>query len=159
MTKPIPDGFHTVTPHLIVRPCADALAFYEEAFGAEVVERSEGPGGLILHARVRIGDSYLLMVDEWPHMEPSAIGSPARLGGTTVTMHLYSADVDAAHARAVAAGATERMAPADMFWGDRFSMVTDPFGHSWSIATHIEDVSLEERIERGRKMMSGQAPG
>jgi uncharacterized glyoxalase superfamily protein PhnB len=159
MTKPIPDGFHTVTPHLIIRGCADALAFYEKAFGAEVVERSEGPGGLLLHARVRIGDSYLLMVDEWPHMEPAAIGSPARLGGTSVTMHLYSPDVDAAHARAVQAGATESMAPANMFWGDRFSMVTDPFGHSWSIATHVEDVSLEERIERGKKMMGGQAPG
>ena len=92
-------------------------------------------------------------------MEPSAIGSPARLGGTTVTIHMYSPDVDAAHARAVAAGATERMPPADMFRGDRFSMDTDPFGHSWSIATHVEDVSLEERIERGRKLMSGQAPG
>jgi PhnB protein len=140
-TKPIEDGMHTVTPHLVCAGAADAIAFYCRAFGAEEVMRLPGPAGTLAHAVVRIGDSMLMLMDEFPDWD--AVG-PATLGGTPVTIHLAVADVDNAFERAVAAGAIARMAPADMFWGDRYGVVEDPFGHRWSMATHIRDVSPED---------------
>jgi uncharacterized glyoxalase superfamily protein PhnB len=139
--QPVEEGMHTVTPHLVCAGAADAIAFYGRAFGAEEVMRMPGPGGLLAHAAVRIGDSMVMLMDEFPDWDASG---PLALGGTPVTLHLAVPDVDAAFARAVEAGATARMAPADMFWGDRYGVVEDPFGHRWSMATHIRDVSTEE---------------
>ena len=140
-TKPIEDGMHTVTPHLVCAGAADAIAFYVRAFGAEEVMRLPGPGGKLAHAAVRIGDSMVMLTDEFPDWDAH---SPAALGGTPVTIHLSVDAVDDWFERAVEAGATARMAPADMFWGDRYGVVEDPFGHRWSMATHIRDVSPEE---------------
>ena len=139
--KPVEDGMHTITPHLVCAGAADAIAFYTRAFGAEEVMRLPGPGGKLAHASVRIGDSMLMLMDEFPDWDASG---PAALGGTPVTIHLSLPDVDRAFERAVEAGAIARMAPADMFWGDRYGVVEDPFGHRWSMATHIRDVSPEE---------------
>ena len=139
--KPVEDGMHTITPHLVCAGAADAIAFYTRAFGAEELMRLPGPGGTLAHAAVRIGDSMLMLMDEFPDWD--ACG-PVALGGTPVTIHLALPDVDSAFERAVEAGAIARMAPADMFWGDRYGVVEDPFGHRWSMATHIRDVSPEE---------------
>ncbi|MFN3790310.1 VOC family protein [Massilia sp.] len=139
--KPVEDGMHTITPHLVCAGAADAIAFYQRAFGAVEVMRLPGPGGKLAHASVRIGDSMLMLQDEFPDWDASG---PAALGGTPVTIHLSLPDVDRAFERAVEAGAIARMAPADMFWGDRYGVVEDPFGHRWSMATHIRDVSPEE---------------
>jgi len=139
--KPVEDGMHTVTPHLVCAGAADAIAFYGRAFGAVEVMRLPGPGGKLAHAAVRIGDSMLMLQDEFPDWDASG---PAALGGTPVTIHLSLPDVDSAFERAVEAGAIARMAPADMFWGDRYGVVEDPYGHRWSMATHIRDVSPEE---------------
>lgn len=133
--------FHTVTPHLVCAGAADAIEFYKKAFGASEIMRVPGPDGRLIHASVTIGDSIVMLVDEMKEWD--ALGPKAR-GGTSVTIHLTVPDVDAWFARAVAAGATVRMPVADMFWGDRYGMVVDPFGHAWSIATHIRDVSADE---------------
>lgn len=139
--KPVEDGMHTITPHLVCAGAADAIAFYGRAFGAVEVMRLPGPGGKLAHAAVCIGDSMLMLSDEFPDWDTTG---PAALGGTPVTLHLSLPDVDSAFERAVEAGAIARMAPADMFWGDRYGVVEDPFGHRWSMATHIRDVSPEE---------------
>lgn len=141
MTQPIPEGMHTVTPHLVCAGAADAIAFYTKAFGATELMRVPGPEGTLVHAAVRIGDSTVMLMDEAPQW--GATG-PASLGATPVSLHLYVEDVDTAFQRATEAGAKEVMAPADMFWGDRYGVVTDPFGHQWSIATHVRDLSPEE---------------
>jgi PhnB protein len=141
MTKPQPDHMHTLTPHLICANAYDAIDFYKRAFGAEEISRLAGPNGKLLHAMLKIGDSPLMLVEE--NADWGALG-PATLKGTPVTIHMYVDDVDAAFAHAVREGATGKMPPADMFWGDRFCAVNDPFGHSWSIATHIRDVPHEE---------------
>ena len=130
-----------LAPHLVCRGAAAAIAFYEAAFGAEEVLRLPTKDGRIVHARLLIGGALLMLLDE---NEAWGALSPATLNGTPVTLHLYVDDVDAVFARAVAAGATARMPPADMFWGDRYGVVIDPFGHSWSLATHIKDVSEAE---------------
>ena len=139
--KAVPDGMHTITPHLVCRDAAAAIAFYQEAFGAVELARLPGPQGKLLHAMLRIGDSPLMLVDEFPDW--GALG-PQSLKGSPVTIHLYVEDVDAAVGRAVAAGARLTMPVADMFWGDRYGTVEDPFGHRWSIATHIRDLGPEE---------------
>lgn len=139
--KAVPDGMHTITPHLVCRDAAAAIAFYQKAFGAVELTRLPGPQGKLLHALLRIGDSPLMLVDEFPDW--GALG-PQSLKGSPVTIHLYVEDVDAAVERAVAAGARLTMPVADMFWGDRYGTVEDPFGHRWSIATHIRDLSPEE---------------
>jgi uncharacterized glyoxalase superfamily protein PhnB len=139
--KPVADGMHTLTPHLVCAGAAEAIVFYGRAFGAEEVMRLPGPGGTLAHAAVRIGDSMLMLMDEFPDWDASG---PRALGGTPVTLHLSVPDVDRAFERAVEAGAIARMVPADMFWGDRYGVVEDPFGHRWSMATHIRDVSPEE---------------
>jgi uncharacterized glyoxalase superfamily protein PhnB len=142
MAKPVPEGFHTVTPHLVVRGAAEALAFYRKAFGAIETFRLGGEdGGSVMHAEMRIGSSIVFLTDEHPEMGSQ---SPQALGGTPVTLHLFVEDVDAAFKRAIDAGAKSVMEPADMFWGDRYGRVMDPYGHSWSLATHLHEVSYEE---------------
>ena len=141
--KPIPDGFHAITPHMVVRDCPKAIEFYKKAFGAEEVMRHLGPDGkLIMHAQLKIGDSIFMMCDEFPQMQRYI--SPTSLKGTTIALHLYVKDVDSAFQRAVNAGATVSMPVMDTFWGDRYGRVTDPFGHEWSFATHKEDLTPEQ---------------
>jgi len=145
--KRVPDGYHTVTPHLIVKGAQEALEFYKKAFGAQEIARMPGPDGKsIMHAELKIGDSILMLCDECPEMGAQ---SPTSLGGTPLSLYLYFEDVDAAFDRAVKAGATVKMPLSDAFWGDRYGQVSDPFGHSWSMASHIEDLSMEEIKKRG----------
>ena len=141
--KAIPDGMHSLTPHLVCRGAAAAIDFYGRAFGAIERFRLPAPNGKIVHACVQIGDSQLFLVDEMP--EHGALG-PQALKGTPVTIHLQVEDADAAFARAMRAGAMVTMPLADMFWGDRYGRVVDPFGHHWSIATHLREVSREEMV-------------
>jgi uncharacterized glyoxalase superfamily protein PhnB len=138
---------HTVTPHLVCAGAAEAIEFYKKAFGAEELSRLPGPDGKLMHAEIRIGDSTVMLVDENPEWGSM---SPVTLKGSPVTLHLYVADVDAAWERALAAGAIGAMPPVDMFWGDRFAALSDPFGHSWSLATHVRDVSNEEMMQAAR---------
>lgn len=139
--KPIPDDMRGLVPHLICSNASDAIDFYKRAFSAVEVSRTTMPNGKLMNAILRIGGSALMLMDENP--EWGARG-PTLLGGSPVGIHFYVEDVDAAFAHAVEQGATPKMPPADMFWGDRFCAVTDPFGHSWSIATHIKDVTPEQ---------------
>jgi PhnB protein len=154
--KPIPDGMHSVTPHLVIDGAAAAIDFYVKAFGAEDVARLPGPQGKLMHALIRIGGSAIMLVDEFPDW--GSFG-PKALKGTPVTIHLYVPDTDAFYARAVAAGAKATMPPQDMFWGDRYGQVEDPFGHKWSIATHIRDVTPEEMQKAMAQMAAGQSCG
>ena len=147
--KPIPDGLHTVTPHLVCAGAADAIEFYKKAFNAVETIRLPGPQGKLMHAAIRIGDSAVMLVDEFPDM--GAFG-PKWLKGSPVTIHLYVEDVDAFVERAVAAGAKITMPLEDMFWGDRYCKLEDPFGHHWSVATHVRDVSPEEMQQAMQKM-------
>ncbi|MGH8590401.1 MAG: VOC family protein [Gammaproteobacteria bacterium] len=146
--KPVPDWMHTVTPHLICAGAADAVEFYKKAFGAEELLRLPGSEGKLLHACIRIGDSALMLADEFT--EWGSVG-PKSLEGSPVTIHLQVEDVDGFVARAVAAGAKLTMPVDDMFWGDRYGRLEDPCGHHWAVATHIRDVSPEERREAARK--------
>jgi len=147
--KAIPDGMHSVTPHLICAGAADAIEFYKKAFNAVEVVRLPGPQGRLMHAMIRIGDSAVMLVDEMP--EWGALG-PNSLKGSPVTIHLYVENVDAFVKRAVDAGAKITMPVADMFWGDRYGKLEDPFGHHWSVATHIRDVSPDEMMQEMKKM-------
>ena len=149
--KPIPDGFRSVTPHLVCAGAADAIEFYKKAFNATDEMRLPGPDGKLMHAQIRIGDSAVMLVDENP--EWGMLG-PKSLKGTPVTIHVFVEDVDAFVARAVAAGAKITMPVADTFWGDRYGVLEDPFGHHWSVATHIRDMSLEE-IQQAMSKMGG----
>ena len=152
MVQSIPTGYHTVTPYLIVRNAAAALDFYKKAFGAVELMRFPGPGGKLMHAEIKIGDSPVMLADEMP--EEGHVG-PQTLGGAAVSLMLYVENVDARFAQAIAAGATVKRAVADQFYGDRTGTLADPFGHVWSLATHKEDVSMEEMQRRMAKM--GQA--
>ena len=149
--KPIPDGFHSVTTYLICDGAAKAIKFYEKAFGATEVMRVPTPDGKLMHASIKIGDSLIMLNDEFPEM--GALG-PKALKGTPVTMHLFVEDADKAFARAVKAGATVKMPLQDMFWGDRYGQLEDPFGHSWSIATHIKNMTPKE-IQEAAKAACG----
>lgn len=151
MVRPIPEGFHTVTPYLTIRGTGEALEFYEKAFGAVEESRQEGPDGRLIHAHIRIGDSPVMMSEEFPEY---GAHSPLGLGGSPVTIHLYFEDVDAAWKRAVDAGAEVTMELADQFWGDRFGQLKDPFGHRWSLGQHVEDVSPEEADRRAREFFA-----
>jgi PhnB protein len=146
--KPIPDGMHMVTPHLICAGAADAIEFYRKAFNAVELGRVPGPQGKLLHAMIRIGDSAIMLSDEFPDW--NSFG-PKSLKGSPVTIHLYTQDVDVLFKQAVAAGAKVEMPLDDMFWGDRYGKLEDPFGHHWSIATHVRDVKPEELKEAARK--------
>jgi len=147
--KPIPDGMHTVTPHLVCAGAADAIEFYKKAFSAVELGRVPGPQGKLLHAMIRIGDSAVMLVDEFPDW--NSFG-PKSLKGSPVTIHLYTQDVDALFKQAVAAGAKIAMPLEDMFWGDRYGKLEDPFGHHWSVATHIRDVKPEELKAAAQKV-------
>ncbi|PTD25003.1 VOC family protein [Sphingomonas fennica] len=140
MVDPIPAGYHSVTPYLVVDDGAAAIEFYKQAFGAEEVLRMP-MGDRIGHAEIKIGDSHVMLADEWPDMDHLG---PRSRGGTTVSLLIYLPDVDAAFARAIEAGGREDRAVADQFYGDRAGTLTDPFGHQWTLATHVEDVSIEE---------------
>ena len=139
----IPAGYHTVTPYLVIRDAGKAIEFYKKAFGADEVSRMPGPGGKgVMHAEMKIGDSKIMFCDEMPQMQRWV--SPQSLNGTTVALHLYVQDVDAAFQRAVAAGATVSLPVMDTFWGDRFGKLTDPFGHEWSMATRQRELTPEQ---------------
>ena len=153
--RPVPAGYHTVTPYLTVHDAAEAIAFYARAFGAEEKERMPGPAGKIMHAELRIGDSIVMLSDEFPGMSGSR--SPQSLGGSTGYLFLYVADVDQLFRRAVEAGAKVEMPLTNMFWGDRFGKLLDPFGHTWGLATHVEDVSPEEIARRQREAFAAMA--
>jgi PhnB protein len=141
----IPAAYGVVTPQLVVSPCTDALAFYEKAFGAKVTMKMPGPNGALMHAEMKIGGAIIMLSDELPPMSGQGPRkTPKSVGATTGGVMLYVKDVDAVFARAVEAGAKGTMPPQDTFWGDRFGQVEDPFGHAWSMATHIRDVSPKE---------------
>jgi uncharacterized glyoxalase superfamily protein PhnB len=147
--KPIPEGMHSVTPHLVCAGAAEAIEFYKKAFGAVEGARLPGPDGKLMHAMIRIGDSAVMLVDEMPQW--GALG-PKSLKGSPVTIHLYVEDVDAVVKRAVSLGARVTMPVDDMFWGDRYGKLEDPFGHHWSIGTHKRDVTPEEMQQAMRGM-------
>ena len=149
MVQPIPAGYHNVTPYLIVRNAAAAIDFYKKAFNAVELMRFPGPGGKIMHAEVKIGDSPVMLADEMP--EEGHVG-PQTLGGVGVSMMLYVEDVDTRFAQAIAAGATIKCPVQDQFYGDRTGTLVDPFGHVWSLGTHKEDVSMEEMQQRMAKL-------
>jgi PhnB protein len=151
-TQPIPEGYHTVSPYLAVEDAAGAIEYYTKAFGAKEVVRMDAPGGKIGHAELKIGDSRIMLSDPFPQ---SSTRPPKQLGGTSASVFMYVEDVDALVKQAVDAGATVTMEVADQFWGDRFGTITDPFGHVWSIATHVEDVPPEEMAERAKAAMAG----
>jgi len=153
--KPIPQGFHSVTPYMTLNDAARAIDFYKRAFGAQEVMRMEAPNGKIGHAEIKIGDSVIMLGDEMPG---SLSRSPQSLGANTGGIFIYVDNADAVFNQAVAAGAQVEMALADMFWGDRYGRLKDPFGHSWSVATHIEDVAPAEMQKRMQEAMAKMAP-
>jgi PhnB protein len=146
--RPIPEGFHSVTPYLSVRGATDAIAFYKKAFGAKELVRMDMPGGRIGHAELQIGDSRLMLADEMPEMPDAVARSPKGLGGTTFGLMIYVPDVDAQFKQAVASGGIVKRPLTDQFYGDRSGTIEDPFGHVWTLATHVEDVSPEEMKKR-----------
>jgi PhnB protein len=148
LVKPIPEGYHSVTPYLSTREAARALEFYKKAFGAKEIMRMPGPEGKIGHAEIRIGDSRIMVADEHPQMD--FLGPQSR-GGTTVHLHIYVKDADATAAQAVAAGAKLVRPVQDQFYGDRLGTVEDPFGHVWHLATHKEDLSAAEMRKRAKQ--------
>jgi PhnB protein len=152
--KAIPDGYHTATPVLIVNGAARAIEFYQKAFGAKELMRFPDPSGRIAHAEIKIGDSTIMLADEYPAMGNR---SPESLGGTASSIHLYVEDVDAVAERALSNGAKEVRPVKNQFYGDRSGTFVDPFGHMWSVATHIEDVSMEEMQRRMKTAMAQSA--
>jgi PhnB protein len=154
--KPVPKGYHTVTPGLSVQGADAFIKFCKKAFGATEVTRMKGPGDSIMHAELMIGDSHIMVGDENPQWGNK---SAKTLGGTALTLHIYVPDCDAVIAKAIKAGAVAKMPVADMFWGDRYGTVEDPFGNVWGVATHIEDVDHKEMKKRGAKMMKDMAAG
>jgi PhnB protein len=152
--KPIPEGYHSVTPYLVMKRAADALEFYKKAFGATELFRMAGPDGKIGHAEFRIGDSQIMMADEHPEMGHRG---PESLGGTSVMLMIYVPNVNEAFPKAIAAGATQVQPLKDQFYGDRSGTVKDPFGHVWTLATHIEDVSPDEMDRRMAEEMKKHA--
>lgn len=150
-TKPIPEGYHTVSPYLAVDDATSAIEYYTKAFGAKEVVRMDAPGGRVGHAELEVGDSRIMLSDPFPQ---ASTRPPKELGGTTMSVFMYVDDVDAVVKQAVDAGATVTMEVADQFWGDRFGTITDPFGHVWSLATHVEDVPEEEMAERAKAAMA-----
>jgi PhnB protein len=152
--QPIPEGYESISPSLAVDNATEAIEFYKKAFGATEKLRMDGPGGTIAHAELEIGNSILMLSDPFPQ---SDVRPPKEIGGTTVNIFMYVDDVDAAVQQAVDAGATITMPVDNQFWGDRFGTITDPYGHSWGLATHVEDVSPEEMEKRGQEFMAQMA--
>ena len=153
----VPDGYHTLTPHLTVRNAAAAIEFYKRAFGAEELMRSPGPGGKIMHAALRVGDSTLFLADEFPEMGECGMQAPGPEASRSSMLHVYVEDVDRVFDRAVAEGAEVTMPPMDTFWGDRYGQIVDPFGHAWALATRIENLTPEEMQRRGEAAMAEMA--
>jgi PhnB protein len=153
-TKPIPEGYHTLSAYLAVDDAAKAIDWYTSAFGAREVVRMNGPDGKVGHAELQIGDSKLMLSDPFPQ---SSTTPPKEMGGSTAGLFMYVEDVDAVVKQAVDRGATIVMEVADQFWGDRFGTISDPFGHTWSIATHVEDLSPEEIEARGREAFAAMS--
>jgi PhnB protein len=149
--KSIPSGYHTVTPYLVLSDAGRAIDFYKQAFGAKEMSRMAAPGGKVGHAELKIGDSLIMLSDEMMGNR-----SPQSLGGSAVSIFLYVDDVDSVFNQAIKAGAKSQLPPADMFWGDRYAKLTDPFGHLWGIATHIEDVAPQEMEKRAKEAMTKQ---
>jgi uncharacterized glyoxalase superfamily protein PhnB len=156
-TNAVPEGAHTITPHLVVRDASKAIDFYEKAFGAESLGVHKTPDGKVMHARLKIGDSVIFLADEFPGMGSCA--SPQTLGGSCITLNLYRENIDALFNQAVAAGATVIMPLSNQFWGDRYGQLKDPFGHTWALGQHMEDVAPEELERRGREAFSKMAKG
>jgi PhnB protein len=152
--RPIPEGYRTITPYLAVDDAAEAIEYYKKAFGAKERGRMEAPGGKIGHAELEVGDSLVMLSDALPQFSTRP---PTELGGTSVSVLMYVEDVDAVVKQAVDAGGTVTMEVADQFWGDRFGTVQDPFGHLWSIATHVEDVPPDEMAERAQAAMAAMS--
>jgi PhnB protein len=152
--KPIPEGYNTLSVHLAVDDASKAIDYYKQAFGAKERMRMDAPGGNIGHAELEIGDSLVMLSDPFPQ---SSVRPPKEVGGTSASVFMYVEDVDAVVKQAVDAGATVTMEVADQFWGDRFGTITDPFGHVWSIATHVEDVSPEDMAERAKEAMAAMS--
>jgi len=152
--KPIPEGYHTITPYLAVDDAAEAIEYYKKVFGAKERARMDAPGGKIGHAELEIGDSLVMLSDALPQFSTRP---PTELGGTSASVFMYVEDVDAVVKKAVDAGATVTTEVEDQFWGDRFGTVQDPFGHVWSIATHVEDVPPEEMAERAKAAMAAMS--
>ena len=147
--QPIPKGYHSLTPYLIVHDAKKAIDFYQRAFGAKETVHMDGPDGKIAHAELKIGDSMMMISDEMPGNR-----SAKSLGGTPVSLFLYVENVDNTFKQAVSAGAKADQQPTDMFWGDRYGKLTDPFGHTWSVATHVEDITPEEMAKRTKEAMA-----
>ncbi len=154
--KPIPDGYHTATPYLIIRGAGDAIEFYKKAFGATELFRFPTPDGKIGHAEIKIGDSPIMMADEYPEM---GYNGPQTLGGSPVSVMIYVEDVDTVFNRAVDAGATVKEAVQDKFYGDRIGTLVDPFGHVWHVSTHKEDISMEEMEKRAKAASAASSGG
>ena len=155
-TRPIPKGYHAVTPYLSVQGAAGAIAFYKKAFGAKEVMRMPGPKGTIGHAEIQIGDSRIMLADEFPEMNFRA---PRSIGGTPVNIHLYVQDADKVVKKAVAAGAKLLQPVADQFYGDRSGSLEDPFGHVWHVATHTEDIPMKALKKRAAAMAASGEKG
>jgi len=149
--KAVPEGAHTIMAHLSVREAVKAIEFYQKAFGAELLFVHKMPDGKVMHATLKIGDSRLMLADEFPEMGGK---SPLALGGSPVVLNIYVQDVDALWNSAVAAGAKVTMPLANQFWGDRYGQIVDPFGHSWALASHVEDVAPEELERRANAMFA-----
>ena len=152
--KAVPKGFRTATPQLVIDGCANAIEFYKKAFNAKELMRMPTPDGRVGHAEIKIGNSIIMMSDEWPE---AGARSPKSIGGSGSSIYLYVRNCDRVFKRALKAGATGQMEPTDMFWGDRMAKVTDPFGHVWGIATHKEDLTPEQLAERAQKWMAEMA--
>ncbi len=146
--KRIPDHMHTLSPHLVIKNAPQAIDFYKKAFGAVEQHTSTMPDGRLLHASLKIGDSVLFLAEEFPEWGSKG---PLTLGGTPVTLHLCVEDADAAFQQAVTAGATVKMPPMDMFWGDRYARIIDPFGHEWAISHRIEDLTPAQMNDRAQQ--------
>ena len=155
MSKGVPAGFHALTPSMVVKDARKAIDFFKRAFGAEEIDVMTGPDGRVMHAEIRLADSILMMGEEnpaWPQFK-----SAETLGGSPISLHLYVADVDAAFKRALDAGAKADMPVQDMFWGDRYGKVRDPFGHVWGLATRVKEMTKEEVARAGREWMAKMA--
>ncbi len=152
--KPIPEGYQTITPYLAVDDAAEAIEYYKKAFGAKERVRMDAPGGKIGHAELEIGNALVMLADPFPQ---ATTRTPKELGGTSASVFMYVEDVDAVVKQAVDAGGTITMEVADQFWGDRMGSVTDPFGHVWSISTHVEDIPEEEMAERAKEAMAAMS--
>jgi PhnB protein len=150
MAQPVPQGFEGLIPHLVCSPCADALDFYARAFGAQELCRMPGPDGRLMHAAMQIGNSVFFLNDDFPEYCGGKSRTATALGNTPVTIQRYVTDCDAAIRQAEKAGATVLMPASDMFWGDRYGLIRDPFGHQWSIATHLKDMTPAEMIEASK---------